>query len=97
MHCKDGRSLELSLSVEVGPGSLSQYTKIIRFLPRYVIFNRLDRPIRLWQDSSIFRPVNEDRAAAATDTLKSSKIGRKWRYDFEVKHRLDKINQVRFE
>lgn len=93
MHCKEGRSLELSVEVNVAPGFLSPYTKIIRFLPRYVVFNRLERPIRLWQDSSVFRPVNEDRAAAATDTLESSKVNRKWRYEFEVKERRGKINQ----
>lgn len=93
MHCKEGRSLELSVEVNVAPGFLSAYTKIVRFLPRYVVFNRLERPIRLWQDSSVFRPVNEDRAAAATETLQSSKLSRKWRYDFEETHLHEKINQ----
>eukprot|EP00980_Cylindrotheca_fusiformis_P021402 scaffold8259_cov143-Cylindrotheca_fusiformis.AAC.20 len=93
MHCKEGRSLELSVEVNVAPGFLSAYTKIVRFLPRYVVFNRLERPIRLWQDSSVFRPVNEDRAAAATETLQSSKISRKWRYNFEEVHHQEKINQ----
>lgn len=93
MHCKEGRSLELSVEVNVAPGFLSPYTKIVRFLPRYVVFNRLERPIRLWQDSSVFRPVNEDRAAAATETLQSSKLSRKWRYDFEEINHHEKINQ----
>lgn len=93
MHCKDGRSLELSVEVNVAPGFLSPYTKIVRFLPRYVVFNRLERPIRLWQDSSVFRPVNEDRGAAATETLQSSKLSRKWRYDFEESNHHGKINQ----
>jgi hypothetical protein len=88
MHCKEGRTLELSVAVNVAPGFLSGYTKIVRFLPRYVVFNRLDRPIRLWQDSSIFRPVSEDRAAASEETEM-----RKWRYNYEEKHHRDKINQ----
>jgi hypothetical protein len=85
MHCKEGRTLELSASVNVAPGFLSGYTKIVRFLPRYVIFNRLERPIRLWQDSSIFRPVGEDRSELSD--------ARKWRFDFEEKYHHDKINQ----
>ena len=93
MQCKEGRTLELSVEVNVAPGFLSAYTKIVRFLPRYVVFNRLDRPIRLWQDSSVFRPVSEDRAATASDTLESSKDSRKWRYDFEDKHHHEKISQ----
>ena len=90
MHCKEGRTLELSVEVSVAPGFMSAYTKIVRFLPRYVVFNRLDRPIRLWQDSSVFRPVNEDRAS---DALEESKESRKWRYSFEDKHHREKINQ----
>ncbi|MGK3754632.1 MAG: hypothetical protein ACI8RD_006941, partial [Bacillariaceae sp.] len=31
--CKDGRMLELSASVNVAPGFLSHYTKIVRFCP----------------------------------------------------------------
>jgi hypothetical protein len=92
MHCKEGRTLELSVAVNVAPGFLSGYTKIVRFLPRYVIFNRLDRPIRLWQDSSIFRSVSEDRAAASEET-ESNKEMREWRYNYEEKHHRDKINQ----
>ena len=57
--------LEISVTVNVAPGILSGYTNIVRFFPRYVLFNRLERPIRLWQDSSIVRPVSEDRAAAS--------------------------------
>ena len=82
----------MSVVVNVAPGFLSGYTKIVRFLPRYVIFNRLDRPIRLWQDSSIFRPVSEDRAAASEETESNKEI-RKWRYSYEEKHHRDKINQ----
>jgi len=52
-HCKNGRALELSVVVSVAPGPLSRFTKIIRFFPRYVLVNQLDRPIRIWQDSSL--------------------------------------------
>lgn len=73
MHCKDGRALELTVLVTVAPGFLSGYTKIVRFLPRYVIVNSLPYPIRLWQDSSIFRPPAADNTADAATTE------RKWR------------------
>ena len=53
MHCGHGRALELSVSVSVPPGKLASYTKIVRFSSRYVIVNLLERPIRLWQDSSL--------------------------------------------
>lgn len=53
LHCKDRRVLELSVSIGVAPGRLSQFTKIIRFSPRYVLVNQLNRPIRLWQDNSL--------------------------------------------
>ena len=64
MHVKDGRSLEISLSISVAPGRLSQYTKIVRFSPRFVMVNKVprdstlfshhkSRSISLWQDSSL--------------------------------------------
>ena len=84
--------LELSVSVNVAPGFLSAYTKIVRFLPRYVVFNRLERPIRLWQDSSVFRPAGEEKVTATADSAESTKDTRKWRYSFEEKHHRDKIN-----
>lgn len=55
MHCKDGRNLELLVTVSVAPGPLAGYTKVVRFLPRYVALNLLPYSIRLWQDSSVFR------------------------------------------
>jgi hypothetical protein len=61
MHCKDGRALELSVTVNVAPGSLSGYTKIVRFSPRYAVVNRLNRPIRLWQDSSLLHSIFVDQ------------------------------------
>ena len=51
--CVDGRALEISVSITVPMGNLSSYTKIVRLRPRYVLVNKLERPIRLWQDSSI--------------------------------------------
>lgn len=45
MHCKDGRSLEVSVSISVAPGRLSNYTKIVRICPRYVVVNQLSQPI----------------------------------------------------
>ena len=53
MHVRDGRNLEISLSISVAPGRLSQYTKIVRFSPRYVFVNKLPKAVSLWQDSSL--------------------------------------------
>jgi hypothetical protein len=90
--CKDGRMLELSATVNVAPGFLSGYTKIVRFCPRYAIYNRLERPIRLWQDSSIIRSLAEDRSDA-TNQLGDISESRKWRYEFEDKRHTEKISQ----
>jgi hypothetical protein len=56
MLCKDGRGLEVSVSISVAPGRLSNYTKIVRICPRYVIVNQLPQPVRLWQDNSLSHP-----------------------------------------
>lgn len=52
-HCKNGRALELSVIVSVAPGRLSRFTKIVRLFPKYILVNQLERPIRVWQDSSL--------------------------------------------
>ena len=70
MHCKDRRSLEISVSIGVGTGRLSQYTKIVRFSPRYVLINQLTRPIRLWQDSSLIHSNYTSRSGADDDEQK---------------------------
>jgi hypothetical protein len=57
-----------------------------------VVYNRLERPIRLWQDSSIIRPLSEDRRSN-NNTSERQSDSRKWRYDFEDKHHKEKINQ----
>ena len=84
--------LELSATVNVAPGFLSGYTKIVRLSPRYAIYNRLERPIRLWQDSSTGRSVSEDRADT-TNQLGVMNDSRRWRYEFEDKHHGQKISQ----
>ena len=56
MHCTDGHQLEVAVTVNVAPGKLSNYTKIVRICPRYVMINQLSQPIRLWQDSSLANP-----------------------------------------
>jgi hypothetical protein len=58
--CGDGRALEISVSITVPLGNLSSYTKIVRLCPRYVLVNMLERPIRLWQDSSTLHPSSSD-------------------------------------
>ena len=82
--------LELSATITSAPGFLSGYTKIVRFCPRYAIYNRLDRPIRLWQDSSIIRPLSEDRKLSMTNITGETSESRKWRYEFEDKRRESK-------
>ncbi len=93
MNTKEGRAIELIAEVNVAPGFLSSYTKIVRFVPRYVVFNQLQRPVRLWQDSSVFRPANEDRATSTSDGFEINKDIRKWRYYYEDKSPNEKINQ----
>ena len=93
MNCKEGRTLELSVTVNVAPGFLSGYTKIVRFLPRYVVLNRLERPVRLWQDSSVFRPAGDNRVTTDPDVAEPSKEARRWRYAHEEKHHRERINQ----
>lgn len=56
--------------VFVAPGPLSQFTKIVRFLPRYVAVNTLPYPVRLWQDNSIFRPLSADSTGEQVRTSK---------------------------
>jgi hypothetical protein len=55
MHCMDGRALEVAVSVCVPTGKLSSYTKIVQIKSRYVLINELERPIRVWQDSSVLQ------------------------------------------
>eukprot|EP00985_Skeletonema_marinoi_P012126 scaffold5803_cov164-Skeletonema_marinoi.AAC.2 len=74
MHCKDGRLLEVMVSVSVAPGRLSNYTKIVRICPQYVVVNQLSQPIRLWQDNSLLHP---NQVAERSDVPFES---RKWIY-----------------
>lgn len=77
MHCRDGRVLELSVTISVAPAFLSRYTKIVRFTPRYILVNRLDQPIRIWQDSSLLHHVLENRTSHGGSARKDN---RKWRF-----------------
>jgi hypothetical protein len=87
MHCKDGRNLELTAIVSVAPGFLSGYTKIVRIVPRFLVINCLSYPIRLWQDSSVFRPPG-------ADVTEESATGRKWRIARQTSRKsLRKVNQ----
>jgi C2 domain/SHR-binding domain of vacuolar-sorting associated protein 13/PDZ domain len=91
MNTKEGRAVELSAEVNVAPGFMSSYTKIVRFVPRYMIFNRLERPVRLWQDSSVFRPVTEEQTGF--EATEMNKETRKWRYYYEEKQNEGRVNQ----
>ncbi|CAB9515429.1 Putative vacuolar protein sorting-associated protein [Seminavis robusta] len=93
LHCREGRALELSVVVSVAPGFLSGYTKIVRFVPRYVLVNQLEFPVRLWQDSSVFRPLNESPSTTGIDELvRGTDLG-KWRFATSEDHHLSVINQ----
>lgn len=89
MLCKDGRSLELTAVVTLAPGFLSGYTKIVRFLPKYVVVNTLPMPVRVWQDSSTFRPPSANQTASADFVAKE----RKWRFRNERTRESRKVNQ----
>jgi hypothetical protein len=89
MLCKEGRSLELTAVVTLAPGFLSGYTKIVRFLPKYVVVNTLPMPVRVWQDSSIFRPPSADHTTS-TDVVQKE---RKWRFRHERTRESRKVNQ----
>jgi C2 domain/SHR-binding domain of vacuolar-sorting associated protein 13 len=78
MHCKDGRVLEVSVTITVAPGFLSGYTKIVRFTPRFILVNQLERPLRIWQDSSLLHSVYEDRTNQQLDSTKH-KPKEKWK------------------
>ena len=41
--------LEVGFKVKAGPGRLGKYTKIVRFMPRIVVTNKLDCPLRFHQ------------------------------------------------
>jgi C2 domain/SHR-binding domain of vacuolar-sorting associated protein 13 len=79
--------------VSVAPGFLSGYTKIVRFVPRYVLVNQLEYPIRLWQDSSVFRPLNEDRSTTGIDELVRGTDMGKWRFSSAEDKKHDVINE----
>ena len=93
MPCKDGRALEVSMTLSVAPGLLSGYTKIVRFTPRFVLVNYLERPVRLWQDSSLLHPLYEgiDHPGAAAADQKGSKWHFKDTYDPS-----DAVNQYEY-
>uniref|UniRef100_A0A7S2Y632 C2 domain-containing protein n=1 Tax=Entomoneis paludosa TaxID=265537 RepID=A0A7S2Y632_9STRA len=91
MNCKDARALELTMVTQNAPGHLFKYTKILRFLPRYVVVNNLPYPVRLWQDNSIFRPPS---AADVTLVNSEKKGSTRWRLVTNRKKKdTGKINQ----
>ena len=77
MHCKDGRVLEVSVTVSVAPGILSSHTKVVRITPRYILVNQVEMPIRLWQDSSLLHPVIRD---GGNPILQRGATGAKWQF-----------------
>jgi hypothetical protein len=73
MLCKDGRALRLTCVVTLAPGFLSDIPKLSDLLPKYVVVNTL-MPVRVWQDSSIFRPPSADQTAS-TDLVAKDRSG----------------------
>ena len=93
MHCMDGRHLEISMTTRVAPGRLSAFTKIVRLSPKYVLVNHLEKPIRLWQDSSLIHP------SRALDGFKNSKSNREphnWREKSKDKYCNDLVRKYDF-
>lgn len=76
----------------MAPGFLSGYTKIVRLLPRYVLVNQLEFPVRLWQDSSVFRPLAENTASSRLDELVRGTDSRNWRFRKEEEQHHEVIN-----
>lgn len=50
---QDKGLLELAFKVSNGPGRLANYTKVIRFLPRFVVLNKLPRQVTLMQTNGL--------------------------------------------
>lgn len=93
MHCMDGRHLEIAMTTRVAPGRLSAFTKIVRLSPKYVLVNHLDKPIRLWQDSSLIHP------SRALDGFKNSKSNREphnWREKSKDKYSNEVVRKYDF-
>ena len=53
--------LEVGFKITMAPGRLSKYTKIVRFLPKFTIVNRLPMQVRLYQ------PVGLTNASQSID------------------------------
>jgi hypothetical protein len=47
-------NFDLSLVINLAPGRLGQYTKVVYFCPRYVLWNRHSQPVWLAQESPYF-------------------------------------------
>ena len=47
--------MEIGFIINLAPGRLGQFTKIVFFCPRYVVWNRHPLPLYLSQDSTYFR------------------------------------------
>ena len=47
--------MEVGFVINLAPGRLGQYTKVVFFCPRYVVWNRHPLPLYLCQDATYFR------------------------------------------
>lgn len=53
--------IELGFSISFAPGARSGFTKLVRFVPRFIILNRLGHPLKLFQALGLNRvePITE--------------------------------------
>lgn len=51
--------LEIGLHISIAPGRLAKYTKIVRFLPRFAIVNRLNSTLKVLQPSGLSDTFSE--------------------------------------
>lgn len=56
--------LELGFHIKVAPGRLSKYTKIVRFMPRFAIFNNLDVNLKVIQPTFFGGDSKEETVSA---------------------------------
>jgi hypothetical protein len=73
MHCKDGRTLELTMVVQ--KPLFSGKTSVIRFLPRYLVVNKLPYPVRILQDNSLFRHSDDGTRPAKWPLINARSTG----------------------
>lgn len=57
-------NLEMGFKISVAPGRLAKYTKIVRFLPKFTVVNKLDAPLRVLQPIGLAGDTKEIEVSA---------------------------------